>query len=83
MLTAYHWTEHRVPKDGGRKRTQAAEGVCSPMGGTTIQTNQVHRAPSNLTTNQRVHMVGLMALAAYVAEDGLVDHQWEERPLVL
>ena len=28
-------------------------------------------------------LVGLMALAAYVAEDGLVDHQWEERPLVL
>ena len=28
-------------------------------------------------------MVGLMALAAYVAEDGLVGHQWEERPLVL
>jgi hypothetical protein len=23
-----------------------------------------------------------MALAAYVAEDGLVSHQWEERPLV-
>jgi hypothetical protein len=28
-------------------------------------------------------MVGLMALAAYVAEDGLVSHQWEEPPLVL
>jgi hypothetical protein len=28
-------------------------------------------------------MVGLMALAAYVAEDGLVSHQWKERPLVL
>jgi hypothetical protein len=28
-------------------------------------------------------MVGLMALAAYVAEDVLVGHQWEERPLVL
>ena len=28
-------------------------------------------------------MVGLMAPAAYVAEDGLVGHQWEERPLVL
>jgi hypothetical protein len=26
-------------------------------------------------------MVGLMALAAYVAEDGLDDQQWEERPL--
>ena len=24
-----------------------------------------------------------MGLAAYVAEDGLVGHQWEERPLVL
>jgi hypothetical protein len=23
-----------------------------------------------------------MSLVAYVAEDGLVDHQWEERPLV-
>ena len=25
----------------------------------------------------------LMSLAAYVAEDGLVSHHWEERPLVL
>ena len=24
-------------------------------------------------------MVGLMALSSYVAEDGLVSHQWEER----
>jgi len=24
-----------------------------------------------------------MAPAAYVAEDGLVGHQWEEKPLVL
>jgi hypothetical protein len=28
-------------------------------------------------------MEELMALATYVAEDGLVGHQWEERPLVL
>jgi hypothetical protein len=28
-------------------------------------------------------MVGFMALAIYIAEDGLVGHQWEERPLVL
>jgi hypothetical protein len=28
-------------------------------------------------------MEGLVALAAYVAEDDLVGHQWEERPLVL
>jgi hypothetical protein len=25
----------------------------------------------------------LVSLAAYVAEDGLVSHYWEERPLVL
>ena len=34
------------------------------------------------TTNQRAHMKGSMVLAAYVAEDGLVGHPWEERPLV-
>jgi hypothetical protein len=28
-------------------------------------------------------MEGLMAPGAYVAEDGLVGHQWEKRPLVL
>jgi hypothetical protein len=36
MLTAIHWTEHRVPNEGARERTQGAEGVCSPIGGTTI-----------------------------------------------
>jgi hypothetical protein len=29
------------------------------------------------------HMVELVALAIFVAEDGLVRHQWKERPLVL
>jgi hypothetical protein len=28
-------------------------------------------------------MVELVALAVYVAEDGLVGHQWEERPSIL
>jgi hypothetical protein len=31
-----------------------------------------------LTSNPRA-----VSLVAYVAEDGLVGHQWEERPLVL
>jgi hypothetical protein len=42
--------------------------------------------PSNYKskiTKQRKHMVGLMALAEYVVEDGLVGYQWKERPLVL
>jgi hypothetical protein len=37
------------------------------------------RAPGHWTTNQRIYMV----LATYMAEDGLVDHQWEERLLGL
>ena len=36
ILTAYHWTQHRVPNERTRERTQGAEGVCSPIGGTTI-----------------------------------------------
>lgn len=43
----------------------------------------ISRAPWNCTTNQRKHVVELVALAIYVAEGGLVSHQWEERPLVL
>ena len=39
--------------------------------------------PTDWTTNQRVHMEGPMVLATYVAEDGLVGHHWEKRPLGL
>jgi hypothetical protein len=34
-LTAIH-SEHRVPNEGARESTQGAEGVCRPIGGTTI-----------------------------------------------
>jgi hypothetical protein len=36
MFTAIHGTEHRVPNEGARESTKVAEGVCSPIGGTTI-----------------------------------------------
>jgi hypothetical protein len=32
--------EHRVPNEGARESTQGAEGVCSPIGRTTILINQ-------------------------------------------
>ena len=38
------------------------------------------RAPGDWATNQRIHMGGPMVLVTYVAEDGLVGHQWEKRP---
>jgi hypothetical protein len=40
MLTANHWTEHGDPNGGVRERTEGAERVCSPIGRTTISTNQ-------------------------------------------
>jgi hypothetical protein len=83
MLTANHWTEHNVPDGGIKERTEGDEGVCNPKGRTRISTRETPRAPRDLTTNQRVHMYGSMAPVAYVSEDGLVGHQWEERSLVL
>jgi hypothetical protein len=59
--------EHRAPNGEARERTQGAKGVCNPIGGTTIWTNQ--------------YPPELVSLAAYVAEDGLAGHHWEERPL--
>jgi hypothetical protein len=57
--------------------------VWGPIGVTSIWTNQYPGAPWNYTTNQRKHMVELVALAMYVFKDGLVSHKWGERPLVL
>ena len=60
--------DHRAPNGEARESTQGAKGVCNPIGGSAISTNQ-YPPPQNYV--------------AYVAEDGLVSHQWEERPLVL
>jgi hypothetical protein len=50
------------------------------MQGATVSTGQTPGDPRDWTTNQRAHMEGPMAPAAYVAEVGLVEHQWEEQP---
>jgi hypothetical protein len=69
MLTVIYWMEHRAPNKGARENIQGDKGVCNPIGGTTIWTNQ--------------YPPELVSLVAYIAEDILVGHQWEERPLVL
>jgi hypothetical protein len=61
--------EHRTPNGGARESTKGAKGVSNPIGGTTIWTNQ--------------YLPELVSLAAYVSEDGLVGHHWEERSLGL
>jgi hypothetical protein len=70
-----------VTDGGDREGTEGAIGVCSPMEEATVSTGS--RAPGDWTTNQQVHMERPMALATYVAEDGFVGHQWEERSLGL
>jgi hypothetical protein len=51
------------------KEPKEVKGNCNPIGGTTILPNQY--------TPERV------SLAAYIAEDGLFGHHWEERSLGL
>jgi hypothetical protein len=36
MLIANHWTEHGIPNEGVKERTEGAERVCRPIGGITI-----------------------------------------------
>jgi hypothetical protein len=58
--------DYRAPNGGARESTKGGWGIYNPKGGTTIWTNQ--------------YPLELMSLAAYVSEDGLVGHQWKERP---
>jgi hypothetical protein len=67
MCTAIYWMEHRAPDEGARESTWGAKGVCKPIGGTTIWTNQ--------------YSPRACAFVAYVADDGLVGHQWKEGSL--
>jgi hypothetical protein len=60
------------------KGLKELRGFASPWGEQQCQ-GQTSRAPGDWITNQRIYM----APAAYVAEGGLVGHQWEKRPLGL
>jgi hypothetical protein len=40
MLTVSYWMDHRAPNGGARENTQGAKGICNPIGGTTLRTNQ-------------------------------------------
>jgi hypothetical protein len=82
MLTANHWTEHGVPSEGVRERTERAEGVCNPIGRTTISANQTLQSSQGLN-HQLKSTYGGTHGSTYVADVELVRHQWEERPLIL
>jgi hypothetical protein len=83
MLSANHWTELGEPDKEIGERTEGDEGVCSPMEEATVSTGQTSWSSWGWATNQRVQIEGPMAPTTYVAEYGLVGHQWEERPFGL
>ena len=65
------------------KGPKELKGLADPQEEKQPELTSNPRVPWDLTPNQRKHMERLVALAAYVAEDGLAGHQWEERPLFL
>ena len=48
MLAANHRTECGVPNRGVRERTKGVEGVCNPIGRTTISINQTPQSSQGL-----------------------------------
>ena len=65
------------------KGLKEQRGFAAPWREQQCQQARLPGAPRDWTTNQRIHMEQPMALATYVAEDGLVGHQWEKWPLSL
>ena len=65
------------------KGLKKLRGLAAPWREQQCQLARLPGVLGDWTTNQRVHMEGPMAPATYVAEDGLVGHQWEERLLGL
>ena len=65
------------------KGLKELRGFAVPWRGQLYQQARSPEDPEDWTTNQRLPMEGPMALATYMAEDGLVGHQWEEWPLGL
>jgi hypothetical protein len=53
---------------GPQESTQGAGGICNPIGEQQYELNST--PPPEL-----------VSLAAYVSEDGLVSHQWKQRPI--
>jgi hypothetical protein len=83
MYTAKHCTECGDPNSEVRTRTIGAEGVCNLIGRTTIPTNQNPHRYQGLNHQPKRTQGVTMAPIGYVAENCLIWHHQEERPMVL
>ena len=53
MPSANHWAESWDPNRGVRKMTEGIEGVCNPIGRTTVSTNQTPQSSQGLSHQPR------------------------------
>lgn len=65
------------------KKSEGAEQVCNDIGRTSISTHQIPLESPGINHHKLVHMERPMTPASYVAEGSTVQHQKEEKPLVL
>ena len=81
MLTAIHWMEHKVPNEGARESTKEAKGICNPIGGTTLWTNQypgaldsscicIKRWPSRPSLEREAHWTCKLYMPQYRGTPG-------------
>jgi hypothetical protein len=75
-LTANHWTELWGTWWRRQRRDWRSWGGLQPHGGSS----SVNRPDWTGPPNKVYYLEWPMALATYVAEDGLAGHQWEKRP---
>ena len=76
-----------VPDGGVKEGTEGAEGVCSPVGGATVSTSQtpppLELPGTGPPTKEYTWKDPWFQPHMWQKMDGLVGHQWEERPLGL
>jgi hypothetical protein len=77
------WTESKVHNGRAKERTEEAEGVWNLIEEIITWSKQYSQSSQGLNHEPKVHMEEPMAPAVYVAENGLVGHEWEESLLVL
>jgi hypothetical protein len=65
------------------KEVKELMGFAVPWREQQCQQSREPGAPREWNTNKSIQMEGPMSQASYVAEEGLVEHQWVERPLGL
>jgi len=72
-----------TPMEGLEKGLKELKGACNPLENTTISTKQKSQSSQGLNHQPKSIHGGTMTPAAYETEDGIIWHQYEEKPLIM